>query len=231
MPDSSFQRVAAAAVWQPRVSYLVAALVDRCARALPGAEVQTSSMWARGTRYRHWVLWHTVSNPACASPYPRIINGRAALTASRATLLISAHAGEVLALDALLEVLPGPRVTLNSEDAFLRPGVRRVTTTDQGAVSALKDAVDTLRAGGSVLMMADGHVGSKINVQVGGRSFGLRRGAFAAARLTGTPVQPVIALWKGRSIEFCLGAPIPIGQEAEMAQAFARWLERYLPAV
>jgi hypothetical protein len=231
MPASRRQRrIAALALWHPRLSYAIAALVDRGQSRLgPGAAAPVRSMWARPTRYRHGVLWNAVGNPACSSPFPRAIGLGKIPTGGGPTLLVGTHHSETLALSAVLEALPAPRVSLSLGAGVPRPGVQTVTITTNGAVAALKQAVDALRAGGSVLMLADGEVGERIHIELLGRPFGLGRGAFAAARITGTPIVPVLAQWKGRSIAFRVGLPIPVGPETDMVASFAEWLELHLP--
>jgi hypothetical protein len=231
MGASSLQRrVAALAVHQPRAGYAIAALVDRGRNRLrPRAVAPVRSMWARPTRLRHWVLWNVIGHPACSSPFPRAVGLTETLTRGGPTLLVGTHHGEVLALSAVLETLPAPRVSLYVEGGVPRPGVHTIDIAETGAVAALKHAVDALRAGGSVLMLADGSVGERIHVQLGGQPFGLGRGAFAAARLAGAPMVPVTAQWKGRSIAFCVGTPIPAGPEADMVGAFTEWLAVQLP--
>lgn len=107
--------------------------------------------------------------------------------------------------------------------------------------SALKRAIDHLRAGGLVVATLDGPGGTSTGeVTCLGRRIVLRRGAFTLARLTGAPLVPVVCAWTTRShIDVRIAAPIERSRSAEltataleddMAVRTARWLDAYLRA-
>jgi hypothetical protein len=143
-------------------------------------------------------------------------------------VLVSFHVGTIVALGAVFERLPGPRLALFHGSVVHRPGIRVVDTGEDGYAFAAKCALDTLRAGGFVFSIADGGGRSRVEADLFGRRIALPRGTFTIARLAGAPLLPVAARWRGPTIEIASGDPIAPGDESEMAGALSRWLEAYL---
>lgn len=107
--------------------------------------------------------------------------------------------------------------------------------------SALKRAIDHLRAGGLVVATLDGPGGTSTGeVRCLGRRIVLRRGPFSLARITGAPLVPVVCAWTRQShIEVRIAAPIERPRsvdltstelEDDMAVRTAGWLDAYLRA-
>ena len=85
-----------------------------------------------------------------------------------------------------------------------------------------------------MLVILDGYLRNDhslptIEVPMLGRSLPLARGAFALARISRTPIVPVVTRWRGTAMEVVVGDPIaPDLGEAGMAAAAGDWIERYL---
>src|SRR5204862_7323569 len=99
---------------------------------------------------------------------------------------------------------------------------------------ALQQAIGTLRAGGFVYLAMDGfgeqgYDAATVEAPLLGGSVELARGGPALARMTGTPLVPMGARWRGTRAEIVCGTPIPgSSDEQAMAAATAAWLESYL---
>jgi len=140
------------------------------------------------------------------------------------------HLGPLTALGATLEASVGPvlapveRRRVDDSDAFRE---RRRTRT-------FYEAARFLRAGGSVVIALDPYMAAWIRVPFFGRTTPLARGAFALSRMTGAPIVPVVARWRGTRVELVAGEILgaPDGPERETADAatIAQWLEDYLRA-
>jgi lauroyl/myristoyl acyltransferase len=102
------------------------------------------------------------------------------------------------------------------------------------ATAAMKAAVDRLRAGGSELWAADGYEGATdgIATDVLGRRMLFRQGLAALVRLSRAPVLPIVASWRGASIDVTVHPPLDLsaagGTDDAVVQAAARWLDGYL---
>ncbi len=114
----------------------------------------------------------------------------------------------------------------------------RILPTDDANARArmLKQAVDTVQAGGVVSMAADGPGGASCEpVGCLGRQIVLRRGPLVLARMTGVPVVPIVAQWTSDGqIAARAGAPL-VGahrdgqaREQALAAAAASWFEQHL---
>jgi hypothetical protein len=119
-----------------------------------------------------------------------------------------------------------------------RPGVRleRIGDDEWGRARTFHHAVRALRDGRYVYTTLDGfgeggYDGATIDVPVLGRTMSLARGGPALARITGVPIVPMVARWRGTRVEIVYGDPIdPAQGEDAMAAAIAPWLDRYLRA-
>ena len=106
----------------------------------------------------------------------------------------------------------------------VRPG-QRIAFAGGGAgerAAALKEAVDHLRDGGSVLVAADGEEGETVERPCLGGVLRLGRGAFAMARLAKVPLLPVVARPARGRVTVEVGEPVAGPVEA------AVWLEEFL---
>jgi hypothetical protein len=165
-----------------------------------------------------------------------------AFTALRPPVLLGTfHVGAMHALGPALEQLPGPVLALRQGPLFVpRPPLEVATTEgDEQSRSALfHRALLHLDRGGFVALALDVVQGSALRVSCLGRPLALARGPFALARLTGTPLVPLVARWRSGGVEILLGDPLALpGQEAgpeawegALAASAARWLESYLLA-
>jgi hypothetical protein len=95
--------------------------------------------------------------------------------------------------------------------------------------------VKSLRSGGYVFTLVDGgyrdrgYDAATIDAPTLGGTVSLARGGFALARITRTPIVPLVARKCGRRVEITCGDPIPPTQDEEaMAAAVAQWLGEYL---
>lgn len=223
--------VVAAAMWRPGLSYVLASLADQAnegVRRVRRLEPAVDPFWRRRTAFRERVFLEGFWNPTCAWPFPRVIAGPDARHLEGPMVIVSFHLGTVLALGALFEQVPGPRLALFHGSAVHRPGVRAIDIRESGGAFAAKCALDTLRGNGFVFSIADGAGRSHVHADLFGRRIGLQRGTFTIARLAGAPLLPVAARWKGPMIEIVAGEPIAPGDESAMATALVRWLEAYL---
>ena len=56
----------------------------------------------------------------------------------------------------------------------------------------------------------------------------LARGAFSPARITRTPVVPILSRWCGNDVELIVGTPLEGSDDEALAASAAQWLETYL---
>jgi lauroyl/myristoyl acyltransferase len=129
--------------------------------------------------------------------------------------------------------------------ALHRAGVATLTLRDlpiqstAARASALKRAVDHVRAGGLVIAVPDGPGGENTGeVECLGRRIVLRRGPFMLARVTGAPLIPIVAKWEAdgyisvraaRPLDRC-SSPKVASCEDELCRRAAQWLGEYLVA-
>jgi lauroyl/myristoyl acyltransferase len=151
-------------------------------------------------------------------------------------ILITFHVGPFQALGAGLRVLRSDTMALTREQFESRPGVDLVGTgeTEGGRARIFHQALSKLRSGGFVLITVDAFhpdefAVSTIEAPVLGGTLRMARGAFALARITQTPIVPLVSRWRGSAMEFTVGDPIAPGpDEAAMAEAAGRWIDGYL---
>lgn len=184
--------------------------------------------WSSWLRLR--VLEAAVASPRARWPYPPIVAGPDPAAFASPHVLASFHLGAIPAVGALLEQLPGSVRVLQLTTLprqRLTPGL--VGRDRWARAAAFRQALDALARGDHVFVLADANViPSTVETTIFGRRVRLARGAFALGRLSGCPVVPLAARWRGDGIEIAAGDPIAPGPEAEMAAAAARWLERFV---
>jgi lauroyl/myristoyl acyltransferase len=181
-------------------------------------------------RLRSRVLDAALAVPGAARPYPRLLSGPDPARIRPPAVLATVHIGPVSTLGLLLEQLPADVLAIqagNEVKAPERPGwtiLHVDSASEWDRAAAFRRALATLRGGGFVVLLVDGH-GSHLEVPLMGRKVGLARGAFALARASGAPIVPLTARWRGAAVEIVAGEPLPPGDEQETAAAFARWIE------
>jgi hypothetical protein len=161
-------------------------------------------------------------------PFDALVSWDAAggpVAVPRPAILVTAHFGALYLLPSALNRIDAPRLGYRWS-ALHRPGAReRIASTAVGVerrAEMLRDGLATLRSGGLVTTTLDGMHGSSRRGQVLGREIALGEGAFALARLSGAPIVPVAAFWRGHRV-LCRAWP-PISDAAGAAD----WLERLL---
>jgi hypothetical protein len=170
--------------------------------------------------------------------HPRIVALPAPERLPPPLILATFHIGALPALAAVLERLDGEVIAVHRGRFAPRPGVTLVRTGDDEWERArtLDRAVRALRAGGFVFTALDGYgedgyEAATLEAPMLGGSVALARGGFALARIADVPMVPIVARWRGSSVEVECGDPIqPARDEGAMAAAVAAWLERYLRA-
>ncbi|MCX6543141.1 MAG: hypothetical protein NTV05_01865 [Acidobacteria bacterium] len=160
----------------------------------------------------------------CAGAPPRVIAER-----TSGLILLTFHIGAQFGVAAAATRWGVPVASL------------RISPIDDAnsRAQALKQAIDTVQAGGIVSVTADGPGGASCEpVACLGRQILLRRGPMAIARITGVPVIPVVARWTSdghiavRAGEPLVHAPLAAGTECDraLAAAAAGWFEQHLLA-
>ena len=153
------------------------------------------------------------------------------------------HVGALHALGPALERLPGPVLALRQSQLYAPSPPLEIAATegdDQLRAAAFHRALDHLKRGGFVALTLDMPQGPGLRAPCLGRELTLARGPFALARITGAPLAPIVARWRGGGIEVELGDALaadssaaaagPLAWESALAAAAALWLERYLLA-
>ena len=205
-------------------------------RAKPSAEASeipvlsseaARAPWRGSARYK--VLSSALWYPDAPLPSARMITMPDPATLRPPLVLVSFHIGPIVAIGLLLDRLPGGVLAFTA--GF--PSWRTVTMANVDGdewqrVAAFQTAVDTLQRGGCVFIAADGARRKRIHTTMFGRRVSMARGAFALSRLTGAPMLPLVARWRGGRIEIVAGDPIPPTDEATMVGALGTWLERHL---
>jgi len=211
-------------VRRPRLGYAVAGALDRAGRRLGQSD---------RARWRAEVFRQCVRGSA-PDPYPAVVRGSLPSLPEPPMVLVSFHIGSHRAVGRLLERLSAPVFVL--ADALPRPSpIPKVTKFVIGGsrslrVMGMKIALDELRAGRFVFLFIDRGEWSEVRVTISGRSHGLARGPFVLARLAGVPVLPLAARWRGGKVQYTLGRPIEVADEATMAAAVAGWFDDYMSA-
>jgi lauroyl/myristoyl acyltransferase len=168
--------------------------------------------------------------------YPRVLPSPALAELRPPLVLASFHVGPYQALGGAMRTLPADVVSidrgqyaLSSDMTLLRGG-----EDEWQRAHTFHRTLSALRSGRFVLVTVDAfhpdeYAVAKIEVPLLGRTLPLARGAFALARISRTPIVPIVVRWRGTAMEVTVGDPIgPEAGEAGMAAATAGWLERYL---
>lgn len=231
------------------VAHLLAFLSRPLGRGIPEARLATlfpelDPRALRDARRRTWstflkveALGAALEGPGARPVHPRLV-ATPALTDLRGPLILTSfHIGAYPAIGAAFEQLPGNVLVLHRGGFAPRPGVTLVPPgqDEWERARAFKRALETLRSGRFVFVAVDGgyredgYESSTVGAPFFGGTITLARGAFALARITGTPIVPLVARWEGSRVAISSAAAIaPRPDDREMAAAAARWLESYL---
>jgi hypothetical protein len=143
------------------------------------------------------------------APVRKLVRTPEGFSALRPPLILGTfHVGALHALGAALERLPGPVLALRQGPLYRpRPPLEIATTAgdEQGRAAAFQRAVAHLRSGGFVAQALDLPAGPGLRVSCLGRELELGRGPFALARITGAPLVPLVARWRGGAVEVRVG--------------------------
>lgn len=180
---------------------------------------------------------------AGADPIRPLVRCPAAFAALRPPAILGTfHVGAIHALGVAVEQLGAPVLTLRMGRLYdPRPPVLEVATTEgteQNRAALFRRLLLHLNQGGFILAALDVAPGAAIPTTCFGRPLALARGPFALARLTGAPLLPLVARWRGGRIETVMGEPLvpdlpeeeggADARESALAASAVRWLESYL---
>lgn len=157
-------------------------------------------------------------------------------------IFVTFHLGAIQTTAVALEAIGKPALAFRHGVLFeARPPVEHATSKGdaQRRANEFIRALHYLKRGGFVMMALDAAPGTTIATECLGRPLALARGAFALARMTGAPIIPLTVRWTPQGAHAVIDAPLlpaeaPVGAldiaslELALAQAAARWLERYL---
>ena len=145
-------------------------------------------------------------------------------------VLASVHMGQLEAVGALLERLPGQVLAFADREFPIGRGFTSVCLTgDEWQRAAVtRRAIQTLRSGGFVFLAVDGIGNARVEITLSGERVSWSKGAFDLARITSSPMLPVITRWRGGKVEIVTGQPICPSDASTMAASLARWLEEYM---
>jgi len=197
----------------------------------------------RGVRQRTWASFlkgeavdAAVMHRSGRRAYPRLVAGGAIHELSPPLILASFHVGPHQALAAVLRALPADVLGIDRGQFAPRGDFTLLPAGEDEWERArtFHRALAGLRAGAFVFVDLDAHDPeefdvSTIDAPVLGRTLPLARGAFALARISGTPIVPLVARWRGTAIEVVIGDAIPaVASERDMALAAGAWIDGYL---
>lgn len=236
-PRTGFS-VAHALAWltQPLGRGIAEARISAVFPELALAELQAARRRTWSTFLQGEALDAAVERPGRRSVHPEIVPNPTFAELRPPLILASFHVGPFAALGAVLEQLGGEVLVVHRGRFAPRRGVTlvRAGENEWERARTFHRAVTTLRSGGFVFTALDGYgeegyEASTLDASMLGGTISLARGGFALARITGTPIVPLVARWRGSMVEITIADPIPAapGEEA-MAATAARWLERYL---
>jgi hypothetical protein len=213
---------------------------ERLAEVFP--ELATGPV--RAARRRSWAnilqaeaLLASLGRPDGQRGEPEIVPNPDLAALRPPLILASFHVGIFPAVGAALARLPGDVLVVHRARFTPRPGFTLVLRGEDEWERArtFHRAVTSLRSGGFVFTTLDGGYGedgydaAAVDAPMLGGTISLARGGFALARITRTPIVPLVARRCGRRIEFSCGDPIsPAQGEEAMAAAAAQWLGDYL---
>src|SRR5205085_331479 len=139
------------------------------------------------------------------------------------------------AVGAALEQLDGDVLALHRTNlTAVRLTLLHVGDDEWARARALKRAIAALSAGGYVYLAMDGfgddgYDSATVEAPLLEGSIQIARGGLALARMTATPLVPLLARWRGSRAEIVVGDPIaPSRDEGAMAASLTRWLEERL---
>jgi lauroyl/myristoyl acyltransferase len=197
---------------------------------LEPAEVEAARRATWSASLQSNVLDAALAVPGAPRPYPRLRSGPDPRAIRPPAVLATFHVGPVHALGLLFEQLPAEVLALEAGNQVKAPPRPERTVLHVGAeewqrAAAFRRALETLRSGGFVFLAVDGHGSNLVEVPLFGRKVGLARGAFALSRMSGAPILPVMARWRGAAVEIVAGDAIYPADEHTTATALARWME------
>jgi hypothetical protein len=197
---------------------------------IDGTPVPAAALgWPDEYRYRDYVLRTRLKEPPLRQPYPRLVGGSGLATLSPPQVLVSLHSGPLRAFDELWPYLPGEVTVLLGPD-YPRPhNARLLRSSDDESTraAAARGAARALQNGGFLFMTPDGPGTARVTAELMGIRFSLASGAFALARITGSPMVPIALRWRGSAIEVVIGRPIAPGSESQMAAQLLQWFGEY----
>jgi lauroyl/myristoyl acyltransferase len=206
----------------PRQSMVVASFLDALSRA---ARLRDTSFWRRG------VMYIGMFNTSARRPFPEVVRGPDPMTLRPPMVLASVHMGQVEAVGALLERLPGQVLVFADRELPIGRGFTSVCVAgnEWQRAAVTRRAIQTLRSGGFVFLAVDGRIGNaRVETTLSGERVSWSRGGFDLARITSSPMLPVMTRWRGRKVEIVTGELICPSDASTMASSLARWLEEYL---
>jgi hypothetical protein len=203
---------------------------------LRSAEVtRETDLWSRRQLLRNRLLTEAIKIygydkriAALALPHPSL----AALQPP--AIITTFHVGVLPMLGFALEQLPAPVLIVRRHpggtphSSFERGATRG---TEQERALLFHRCVNFLRSGRFVMIAADPFPTERgaLATPFRGGIIRLTRGPYALARITGAPLIPLVARWRGARVEFVVGDAVPAAkEEAAMAREMASWLDRYL---
>jgi lauroyl/myristoyl acyltransferase len=195
---------------------------------LSAAEARRAAVEMRCSALKSRALGVVLAGARGEPVYPPVVADAVLGGLRGPAILTTAHIGALGAIGALLRRLPGDVLALHRMEWRMPSNVTglHVPDTDPANAAAFHRALTTLRRHGCVFLLADG---GGHDVPFLGGVVKIKRGPFALARMTGAPVVAVLARWDGAVVRITSGPPIAAGDdEAEMARAMARVIERHL---
>jgi lauroyl/myristoyl acyltransferase len=203
---------------------------------LPSAEVtRETDLWSRRQLMRNRLLTEAIRVygyderiAALALPNPQLA------TLQAPAIITTFHVGVLPMLGFALQQLPAPVLIVRRHPGGTpHPSFERGATrgTEQERALLFHRCVHFLRTGRFVMIAADPFPTERgaLATPFRGGILRLSRGPYALARITGAPLIPLVARWRGARVEFVLGEPVQAAkEETTMAREMASWLDRYL---
>lgn len=195
---------------------------------------------ARGRTWETYLKGEAVAAAMAArgdpTAYPPVVPNRRLDELRPPLILTSFHVGPYQGLAAVLRALPGGVFAVDRGQFAGRGDFELVAGGEDewSRARTFRRALDALRSGAYVFVNLDAFHPDEwqtatLEARLLGGSIRLARGAFALARLTGTPIVPVVASWRGTKMEVTVGGPIdPTIGEQGMADSAASWIDSYL---
>ncbi len=143
------------------------------------------------------------------------------------------HLGALGAIGTMLGDLPANVLVLRATPKLARPQpnvtIEATRGDEQHRARVFHRALQYLQNKQFVFVTLDPEEATRIAAPFRGRTLQLARGPFALARITQTPIVPVIARWRNARVELVFGDAIDaMSDEAAIAARVALWLEKYL---